>query len=260
MIRIAMIIIKHSSKKEKKVKILAIFILTTVLTIGVAFGSLSAEAAETSGSASVEVMSSYIWRGFEIHEDVAVQPSVGITYGGFGANLWSDYNTYAKEAIETDLTLNYSFSRGKISFDAGYIFYALDGAEDTQELYLTVGYDTLLSPSLTVYYDFDEGDGAFMTASIGHALALPKDLSLDLGASVSYNMESEYSIGDYSDFHNGELTASLSFPVNDAISISPMIAYSFALSDDAEAAIESLSADGDESDFFYGGLNMSLSF
>jgi hypothetical protein len=81
-----------------------------------------------------------------------------------------------------------------------------------------------------------------------------------LGASASYNVESEYSIGDYSDFHNGELTASMSVPVNEAISITPKIGYSFALSDDAEAAIESLSADGDESDFFYGGLNMTLSF
>ena len=73
-------------------------------------------------------------------------------------------------------------------------------------------------------------------------------------------MESEYSIGNYSDFHNGELTASMSFPVNGSISITPKIAYSFALSDDAEAAIESLSAAGDESNFFYGGFNMTLSF
>jgi hypothetical protein len=80
MIGLAMIIIKQISIKEKTMKTLAIFILTMVLTIGVTFGSLNAEAAETSGSASVDVMSSYMWRGFEIHEDVAVQPSVGITY------------------------------------------------------------------------------------------------------------------------------------------------------------------------------------
>ena len=241
-------------------KKLSIVVLSMVLTTVFAFASLSAEAAETSGSASVDVMSSYMWRGFELHEDAAVQPSVGITYGGFGANLWSDYNTGPGEAAETDLTLNYSFSADKFSFDVGWIYFGLDGAEDTQELYLTVGYDIRLSPSLTVYYDFDEGDGAFIVASIGHSFGITEKISLDLGASASYNAESEYSIGNYSDFHNADISASLSFPVNDAISITPILAYSFALSDDAEAAIESLSADGDESDFFYGGLNMTLSF
>jgi hypothetical protein len=241
-------------------KKLRIFVLSLVLAMGFAFGSLSAEAAVTSGSASVYVMSSYMWRGFELHEDTAVQPSVGITYGGFGANLWSDYNTGPGEAAETDLTLNYSFSANKFSFDTGYIYYGLDGAEDTQELYLTVGYDTILSPSLTVYYDFDEGDGAFIVASIGHSFGITEKISLDLAASASYNAESEYSIGNYSDFHNADISASLSIPVNDTILISPMMAYSFALSDDAEAAIESLSADGNESDFLYGGLNMTLSF
>lgn len=234
-------------------------ILSAVLFTLVAFAS-TGFAAETSGSASVDVMSSYMWRGFEIHEDVAIQPSVSMSYGGFGANLWADYDTGPGEAIETDLTLNYTFSVDKITFDAGYIYYGLDGAEDTQEIYLSLGFDVMLSPSLAVYYDFDEGDGAFIVASIGHSIGLPNDLSLDLGASLSYNADSDYSIGNYSDFHNAELTASMSIPVTEAISVAPMIGYSFALSDDAEAAIEALSADGDESDFFYGGINATLSF
>ncbi len=241
-------------------KSLTAFILAALLTIGLASSPLTAEAIETSGSASVDVMSSYIWRGFELHEDTAVQPSVGITYGGFGANLWSDYNTDTDEAVETDLTLNYALSVDKFSIEAGYIYFALDDADDTQELYLTVGYDVILSPSVTVYYDVEEGDGAFLTASIGHSYALPKDLSLDLGASVSYNAESKYSIGDYNEFHNADVSASLSIPVTENISIAPMVAYTFALSDESEAAIEALSADGDKSSFFYGGANITLSF
>ena len=39
-----------------------------------------------------------------------------------------------------------------------------------------------------------------------------------------------------------------------------MIAYTVDLSDDAEVAIESLSADGDDSSFVYGGINITLSF
>ena len=47
-------------------------------------------------------------------------------------------------------------------FGAGYIYYALNNANDTQELYLSAAYDIMLKPTLAVYYDFDEGNGAFM--------------------------------------------------------------------------------------------------
>ena len=226
--------------------------------MGIAFGAINTEAVETSASASVDVMSSYMWRGFQLHEDAAIQPSVGITYGSFGMNLWSDYNTETKEAAETDLTLNYTFAMDKLSFDVGYIYFGLDNATDTQEIYLSIAYDTILSPAITIYHDFDEGEGSFIEASIGHSVPVG-EYSLDLGASVSYNADSAYAIGGYDDFHNANLSAALSIPVNAEISITPMIAYSTDLSDDAEAAIKALNTDAD-SEFIYGGVNLALSF
>jgi len=238
---------------------LRILIVSIILVLGFSIGSLYAEEPEVSGSASVDVMSNYVWRGFKLSNSNVIQPSVGIIYGGFGANLWANYDTDLGEHNETDLTLNYSFSVERLSFDAGYIYYALEGAEDTQEVYLSVGYDTLLSPVFTLYYDFDEGDGAFITASIGHDFELSEGIQLSIGASASYNLKNEYSIGDFSNFHNGELSASLSIPATKGISIAPMIAYSFPLSDDAEDAIEAISDDGD-THIFYGGVNLSLNF
>lgn len=214
---------------------------------------------EKSASASVDVMSSYMWRGFELHEDPAIQPSVGITYGSFGINLWSDYNMETKEAVETDLTLNYTFTMDKLNFDIGYIYFGLDNATDTQEVYVSIAYDTFLSPALALYYDFDEGKGTFIEASIGHDIAVGSDMTLSLGASASYNADSAYSIGGYNDFHNANVSATLSIPVNENISITPMIAYSTDLSDDAEAAIKALNTDAD-SEFVYGGVNLALSF
>jgi len=235
-----------------------IFTITMFLVMGIAFGAINTEAVETSASASVDVMSSYMWRGFQLHEDAAIQPSVGITYGSFGMNLWSDYNTETKEAAETDLTLNYTFAMDKLSFDVGYIYFGLDNATDTQEIYLSIAYDTILSPAITIYHDFDEGEGSFIEASIGHSVPVG-EYSLDLGASVSYNADSAYAIGGYDDFHNANLSAALSIPVNAEISITPMIAYSTDLSDDAEAAIKALNTDAD-SEFIYGGVNLALSF
>jgi hypothetical protein len=237
-------------------------IILTLILIGLSAGI--AGAADTSGSASVDFMSNYVWRGQKLSNASVIQPSVGITYEGFGVNLWTNYDTGTNEHNETDLTVDYAFSVDKISFDAGYIFYALDGADDTQEVYVTVGYDILLSPSLTFYYDFDEGEGAFIVASIGHSFSLPGNMNLDLSASAGYNgrnlvMGTDSDGDKFSGFYNGDISVSVSIPITPDVSITPLIAYTFPLSNDAETAIEAVSDDGD-SDLFYGGVNLTLSF
>jgi hypothetical protein len=253
-------------------KRLGILGLAIALTLMVFAGSLYAEETKTSGYASVDVMSNYVWRGQKLSNSWVVQPSVGITYGVFGANIWANYDSDAKidegdghgEFNETDITLNYTRSIDKITLTAGYIYYALNNANDTQELYLSAGYDTLLTPTLTLYYDFDEGNGAFLVASISHSFEVSKDIALNLGASASYNINNKV-MGfdkdgdDFSNFYNGEVSSSLSIPISKAITLTPKIAYSFPLSNDAKNAIKSISDDGDK-DIFYGGINMTLSF
>ncbi len=243
-------------------KSLKIIVITMILALGFSIGSLYAEEPEVSGSASVDIMSNYMWRGFKLSESYVIQPSVGVTYGSFGANLWTNWDSdWADESelTETDITLNYTSSIDKLSLDVGYIYYGLESAGDTQEIYVSAAYDVLLSPALTIYYDFEEGSGAFIVAAVGHSFEVSKGMDLSLGASASYNAESDYSIGDYSDFHNGEFSASVSIPVTDAISVAPIVAYSFPLSDDAENAIKALNADGD-SNIVYGGINVALNF
>lgn len=253
---------------------LKIMFITMVLVFCFSIGSLYAEELKVSSSASVDVMSNYVWRGQKLSNSWVVQPSVGITYGSFDVNLWSNYDSDRAEATskdtgygeftETDLTLNYNFSVNKFNFVTGYIYYALDGANDTQELYISTGCDILLKPALTVYYDIDEGNGAFIVASIGHSFELAKGYDLNLGASASYNINNKV-MGldkdgkDFSNFYNGELSSSLSIPVWKAITVTPKVAYSFPLSNDAKNAISSISDDGDK-DIFYGGINMTLSF
>jgi hypothetical protein len=85
-----------------------------------------------------------------------------------------------------------------------------------------------------------------------------------LGASASYNINNKImgfdeDGNDFSNFYNGELSAGLSIPITKAISITPKVAYSFPLSDDAEEAIKNISDDGDK-DILYGGINVTLSF
>ena len=227
-------------------------------------GSASAETVETSGSASVDVLTNYVWRGQNLGDDGVIQPSIGITYGNFGFNYWANQDMETNEGNETDLTINYTTIAGKVALDFGYIYYALDGVEDTQEVYISAALDTFLSPSLIYYYDWDEGEGGFAVLSVGHSISLSDKAALNLGALASYNFSNEImgydnSGDEFSGLYNGEVTASVSYALNENISIEPKVAYSFSLSDDAEDAIKAISADGDDS-IAYGGINLSLSF
>lgn len=219
---------------------------------------------ETSAYATVDLFSNYVWRGQKLSESAVVQPAVGIGYGGFGLELWANYDTDTEEHNETDMTASYGFEWNQWSFEGGYVYYALDGYDDTQEVYFSLGYDILLKPAMTFYYDFDEGDGAFLELAIGHSFALPKDMALNLGASASVNFENEVmgldEDGDpFTNFYNGEIKASLTIPLHEHFSIEPSVGYSFPISGKAEDAIESISYDED-SRIFYGGVNATLDF
>ncbi|OGW37155.1 MAG: hypothetical protein A2Y97_01100 [Nitrospirae bacterium RBG_13_39_12] len=225
-----------------------------------------------SGSVSVDVMSNYVWRGQKLSNSWVVQPSVSINYGSFSSNIWANYDTDSMidegdghgEITETDITANYNFSFDKLTIGIGYIYYALNSASDTQEIYVSASYDILPHPSLTFYYDYDEGKGTFIVASIKHSFDLAKDIPLELGASASFNIEDKVmgtdSEGDeFTNFYNSELKASVSIPLTKGLSVTPKVAYSFPLSNDAEEAIKNISDDGDK-DIFYGGLNLTLCF
>jgi hypothetical protein len=260
-------------ERRKIMKCLRCSVLVMVLLLSLAFAvDLFASEPKVSGNASIDVLSNYVWRGQKLTNSWVVQPSVGITYGGFGANIWANYDSDSKidegdghgEFTETDLTLSYNYSIDRWTLSAGYIYYALNGANDTQEIYLSTSYSTLLNPTLTVYYDYDEGDGAFIVASISQSFEVFKGSNLKLGASASYNIENKV-LGfdkdgeEFSNFYNAEVSAGLSIPVTKSISITPKVAYSFPLSNDAKEAIKAISDDADK-DILYGGINITLSF
>ncbi|MBC8413959.1 MAG: hypothetical protein ISR96_03585 [Nitrospira sp.] len=249
--------------------------ITAVIMVMAAFFVAAPVKAEegpaVSGSAGADFMSHYIWRGQRLSDGFVIQPTVGITYGGFGANIWSNWDDTVAGltdggVTETDYTLNYTFAKDKFGFDIGLIFYTFKGGGDTQEVYAAVSYDTLLSPSVAVYWDFDEGDGGFISASIGHSLPLPGGMALDLGASASMNLDHAYLGTDsagktFTDLYNADIKASMTIPVTKNISVTPMVAASMSLSDDAEAALKGLDATGQADDsYVYGGVNLSLSF
>ncbi len=124
-----------------------------------------AEEGSPTGDLSVFLLSKYVWRGYELSKDsIVIQPSMSVGYKGFGFNLWGNLDTDQDTTLydvdganfnETDMTLSYDGSAGMVGYSIGYIYYGLDGAADTQEIYAGVSVDTIAAPSLTIYRDYD---------------------------------------------------------------------------------------------------------
>jgi hypothetical protein len=240
-------------------------ILTGALVLGIAsMASTATVLAEDkpTADASVGAYSKYIWRGYNLEDNMVIQPSLTIGYKGFAANLWGNLNVDQDNLnnnsfnwYETDFTLSYDGAYEKLGYSIGYIYYDVDGnggADDntTQEISVGLSYDILLSPSITVYKDIDNFSGYYVNLGIGHSIPLTDKYALDLGASAGYyNVDAT----DYSALHDGLLSASITIPVNDYLSVTPEVYYSFPLSDDADD-IEGLDNE------LYGGLSASFAF
>ncbi|OPL16044.1 MAG: hypothetical protein AVO38_01940 [delta proteobacterium ML8_D] len=227
---------------------------------------------------TVSMLSQYIWRGFALSEDSAViQPSMTVAYKGFSFNLWGNLDTDPAGDLdnwnETDMTLSYDWGAGPMGFSAGYIYYALDGIEDSQEVYFSLGLDTLLSPALTVYREIYHSPHWFITGDISHSFALPGEMSLDISAQVSYLLSDDEGAypevdddgvveGEYDNFHHGVLSAALNMPVSDYFTVTPEIHWSFPLCDDSESLTRDsgLSVTDDSDNFVYGGVSVSFAF
>ncbi len=234
--------------KQLRIALLALLVLASAVIPATA-------AIEVEGDAYLSTSSKYLWRGFDLSSgDPVIQGGMDLSFKGLTLSYWSNFDLESKDVNETDLIVDYSTDLSElVSVSVGNIFYSLEGLKDTSELYLGVSLNTLLAPTLTVYYDYDEAqhDGLFYSLAIGHDLELAEGLSLSLGGLISYNQKSDYAVGDYSSLHNYELSASTDYALTEQLSISPYLIFSDALSDRAEQAIENELA---------GGLTLTLTF
>jgi len=225
---------------KKFTVMMAAALLVSVATVAVAEDKVT-------GGVYAGPVSKYVFRGYDWSENRGViQGGVDLGYKGFTLSYWTNYQTItgpsgnpateAGNASENDLTLNYSYTPVPVvTFNVGNIYYMLDGAEDTNEVYLKTTLNTLLSPTFAVYYDWDvaKKDGFFMSLGVGHTLEVMKNLGLTLGALASYNYANPSASVAYHNLHNYELTASLDYAVTDTLKISPNYLYSNAFNSTA---------------------------
>lgn len=223
---------------------------------------VTAMAFEAEGDVYLGFYDKYLWRGFDLSgSEPVAQGGVDVTMGAFTVSYWSNMQLQndkgegfdAGEMTETDITIDYSRDlTDLVSISVGNIFYALDGLEDTNELYLGVSLSVITAPSLTVYYDWDKAkeNGFFYALGFGHTFEFGK-LSVSPGLTVTYNDESDYAVGDYSDWHNYEASVGVDYAITDDITLSASLMGSSGISDDAKKAIDTETV---------AGLSASLAF
>lgn len=191
---------------------------------------------KVTGDVYVGPVSKYVFRGLDLSENRGViQGGVDLSYKNFTLSYWTNYQTIsgptleAGNATETDITLNYAYTPVELlTLNVGNTYYTFDGFDDTNELYLKATVNTLLAPTVAMYYDWDNAKqgGLFYTLSIGHTFNPLKNLGINLGALASYNAKNPSASVNYNNLHNYELTASLDYSVTDSIKITPSYLYS----------------------------------
>jgi hypothetical protein len=215
-------------------------------------------------SGDTGIFTKYIWRGYDYSNgNIVIQPSLTMSYKGLSLNDWANIDTDSgdnKAWNETDVTLSYDTNIGPVALGGGYVYYdTRDSSNDTQELYVSAGYDTFLSPTLTVYRDIDLYPGYYFNLGVSQSFNLTEKVSLDLSAGIGYSdYRYDYNVEGlkdyrYSSFHDGMISAGLTIPLNEYLTLSPSVSYSFPLTDEAED-------DMGNSGNVYGGIVLSVAF
>ena len=206
-----------------------------------------------------DLVSSYIWRGFDLnpYEEPVFQPS--LTYGsndsGFSLELWSSFSFANKELHEVDLVLTYRKVLGhSLDLSAGLIHYGWYWApnfrfeDDTShEIFVGAGLRLLpIYPHLTVFYDFANGDGLYILLESEASLPLLTWLDTVFHASLGYNGGQWLSEGTDPGFSDLNLRISAPFSVG-RLRFSPYVQYTNVL-------MEAISRE----DFLVYGISASL--
>jgi uncharacterized protein (TIGR02001 family) len=242
-----------AKKEEVAMKRWSVSVLiAAILAIGVV-AQAGAAVIEVEGDAYVGFYDKYLWRGWDLSGSLPViQGGADISTHGWTLSYWSNWQLKTDEAdgfksgeaTETDIIISYAHDFGDmLSVSVGNIWYQLDGLQDTNEVFVGGTVNTLLSPTLTMYWDWDacDEDGLFFTFDVSHSFELMEKLTLNLGALVSYNLHSDYAVScerDYSGFHNYELSVGFDYAINDQFTLSPSFVYSSGITDGAKDNID----------------------
>lgn len=198
--------------------------LVSTAALGIMLASsATATAGDIGVSVSTDYVSEYVFRGISFANS-AVQPGIEVSKGGFSLGAWASVplgSSSAFAADEIDIYGGYGFDlTDLVSASVGFTIFHFPqfgeglfdfGGASSFEINAGLALDTVLSPALTGYYDFDL-DTFTLEGSVGHGFAVSDNVSFDLGVTAGLvTGDSEYEWGTGS--------ASLSYGFDDESSM-----------------------------------------
>jgi hypothetical protein len=136
-------------------------------------------------SSNVTLVSRYIWRGFDTipNNKPSLQPSLTLNLGesGLWCNLWSAIALIDTDFVELDFIVGYDkvlLKEVALCTGIGYFTFPSyrnypDKNSTSPEIYLGTTFCSIpLSPGLTGYYDFNLGDGLYVTLNLQKSFLL----------------------------------------------------------------------------------------
>ncbi len=251
-------------------------LMWVVLSLLVIGGAASA-VEDVSVDVSIDYVGKYIWRGLMVTDDPVLQPAVSVGTDKLTLSIWgnselTNINGERGEFTEVDYTLDYTDALPGLedaTFSAGAIYYrfprALNTTGTTTELYAGIGLDNILSPTATLYYDFDEADGFYASFGVSHAVDITcMDITdgmvkaLDLSATLGYgdsNYNSEYWAESTDSMNDLVITAAIPVELCQAASLITSCSYVSLL----DGSIKNGTA-GQKGDYLYAGVGLAVSF
>ncbi len=178
--------------KPKKSNRLAVLLTASVLY------SPHALAQDLSVSVSVDTPSEYVFRGVTLAGS-AIQPGVELSYGGLTAGVWGSVAVGENSANfddEIDIYGSYGWDLSdKVALSLGATLYHYpqyggvfdigtdDGDASTFEVSSSLGFATVLSPSISTYYDLTL-ETFTIEGGLGHSFPFSSKASLDLSGTA----------------------------------------------------------------------------
>lgn len=239
--------------------------------------------------ATIELTSSYAWRGEVINDEACFQPSLLFEAHNIALKVWGTWDLHhtkdSSPRTRMDVNLYYNHEDGDNSLRPGFIAYVynddyLGRARDTFEVFLQYSHlfayadDRAFIPAFCVNYDFDDIDGVYASVLLMHNLVLVKDkVDLDfyvnLGWATKEYVDAKFSLPKYAEDENRtfepgksallDLTfvAELPMPVSESAVITPRLKYMHMMDSEIRDALD----DADEPvDDFGGSISVAWRF
>jgi hypothetical protein len=184
--------------------------------------------------ADITFTTTYVWRGFVLGEDPALQPSVWVNIGPLTIASWSNADLPSGGSAlysEHDLSVDYSTEVRGLAVSVGWTHYAFVRETEgrySNDIHLSIGAGGYLNPTVEVSQDVHQGSGTYVAAGVSHDYPLwGGPIRLTPTVSIGYNHRLWTERSGLSD-----VTATLAFAVplpGSRLALEPFLTYSCGL-------------------------------